>query len=180
MVVQKSSPTWSDVKAKLADFDRASLQGLVKDLYVASKDNQSFLHARFGLGADVLNPYKARIHRWLWPDLRKNEEVSASKAKKAIADYKKAIGHPEGLAELMVFYCERAADFGIRLNGLRRRSGGSPPAARRGQGTNQCEAHRIPPASAGDEVLSSWSAASRCPSMYAPRWRCVLRRELQS
>ena len=111
MVVQKTSPTWSDVKAKLADFDRASLQGLVKDLYGVSKDNQDFLHARFGLGADVLKPYKRRMDRWLWPDVLKNQDVSASKAKKAIADYKKAIGRPEGLAELMVFYCERASDF---------------------------------------------------------------------
>ena len=30
---------------------------------------------------------------------------------KAIADYKKASGRPEGLAELMVFFCERAAGF---------------------------------------------------------------------
>ena len=110
-MIQKKSPTWTDVKAKLADFDRASLQGLVKDLYGASKDNQSFLHARFGLGADVLNPYKARIDRWLWPDLLKNQDVSASNAKKVVADYKKAIGRPEGLAELMVFYCERASNF---------------------------------------------------------------------
>jgi hypothetical protein len=32
-------------------------------------------------------------------------------AKRAISDYKKAVGDPEGLAELMVFYCERAAGF---------------------------------------------------------------------
>ena len=111
MVVQKNSPTWSDVKAKLADFDRASLQGLVKDLYGASKDNQTFLHARFGLSTDVLQPYKTKIDRWLSPDVLKNQDVSVSKAKKAITDYKKAIGRPEGLAELMVFYCERASDF---------------------------------------------------------------------
>ena len=111
MAVRKKSPTWSDVKAKLADFDRASLQGLVKDLYGASKDNQAFLHARLGLGSDVLKPYKVRIHRWVWPDLLKNQDVSASKAKKVITDYKKSIGRPEGLAELMVFYCERASDF---------------------------------------------------------------------
>src|SRR6202158_4434147 len=29
----------------------------------------------------------------------------------AISDYKKALGDPEGVAELMVFYCERAAGF---------------------------------------------------------------------
>ena len=38
----KSTPSWSDVKTKLADFDRAGLMGLVQDLYAASKDNQAF------------------------------------------------------------------------------------------------------------------------------------------
>ena len=60
---------------------------------------------------DVLKPYKAAIDRWLWPDVFKNQDTSVAKAKKAISDYKKAIGRPEGLAELMVFYCERAAGF---------------------------------------------------------------------
>ncbi|QJY32906.1 hypothetical protein E4O93_22720 [Diaphorobacter sp. DS2] len=107
----KSTPSWSDVKTKLADFDRAGLMGLVQDLYAASKDNQAFLHARFGLGEDVLKPYKAAIDRWLWPDVFKNQDTSVAKAKKAISDYKKAVGQPDGLAELMVFYCERAAGF---------------------------------------------------------------------
>ena len=107
----KSRPTWSDVKTKLADFDRAGLLGLTQDMYAASKDNQTFLHAHFGLGSDVLKPYKATIERWLWPDVFKNQDTSVAKAKKAIADYKKAIGQPEGLAELMVFYCEQAIGF---------------------------------------------------------------------
>ena len=34
----KSTPSWSDVKANLTDFDRAGLPGLVQDLYAASKD----------------------------------------------------------------------------------------------------------------------------------------------
>ena len=50
----KSQPTWTDVKAKLADFDRAALLGLIQSLYTANKDNQTFLHTRFGLGEDVL------------------------------------------------------------------------------------------------------------------------------
>jgi hypothetical protein len=40
-----------------------------------------------------------------------NQSTSVSTARKAIADYKKATGQPEGLAELMVFFCERAAGF---------------------------------------------------------------------
>ena len=108
----KSQPTWSDVKARLADLDRAGLIGLVQDLYAASKDNQAFLHARFGLGDDVLQPYKATIDRWLWPDVFRNQDTSVAKAKKAVADYKKAAGQPEDLAELMVYFCERAVGFG--------------------------------------------------------------------
>jgi len=111
MAIKKKAPGWSDVKNKLANFDRSGLIGLVQDLYAASKDNQAFLHARFTLGDDVLKPYKATIDRWLWPDVFKNQDISVAKAKKAISDYKKAIGQSEGLAELMVFYCERAAGF---------------------------------------------------------------------
>ena len=107
----KSEPTWSNVKAKLADFDRGGLLGLVQDLYAASKDNRNFLHARFGLGGDVLEPYRLTIDRWLWPDVRKNQDTSIVKAKKAISDYQRAVGQPGGTAELMVFFCERAAGF---------------------------------------------------------------------
>ena len=111
MDTKKKTTSWNDVKAKLTDFDRAGLLGLIQHLYAASKDNQAFLHARFALGGDVLKPYKLTIDRWLWPDVFKNQDTSVAKAKKALADYKKAIGTPEGLAELMVFYCERASGF---------------------------------------------------------------------
>jgi hypothetical protein len=83
----------------------------VQDLYAVSKDNQAFLHARLGLGPDQLKPYKESISRWISPDLMRNQPVSVSKAKKAIVDYRKAIGRPEGLVELSLFYCEEAFDF---------------------------------------------------------------------
>jgi len=112
MTVPKTTkPTWNDVRGSLAGLDRAGLMGLIQDLYAAAKDNQAFLHARFSLSDDVLKPYKAAIDRSLWPDMFKNQSTSVAKAKKAISDYKKAIGQPRDLAELMVFYCERAAGF---------------------------------------------------------------------
>ena len=46
----------------------------------------------------------------LSPNARLHWRVVA-KAKKALADYKKAIGRPEGLAELSVYYCEEAFTF---------------------------------------------------------------------
>jgi hypothetical protein len=108
---KNTSPTWSDVKTALMDFDRAGLRGLVQDLYTASKDNQAFLHARLGLGHDQLQPFKESISRWISPDLMKSQPVSVSKAKKAIAGYKIAIGRPDGMAELTIFYCEEAFGF---------------------------------------------------------------------
>jgi hypothetical protein len=107
----KSEPKWTDVKAKLASFDRTGLLALVQDLYAAHKDNQTFLHTRFGLVEDVLGTYKETIDRWLYPDIFRRQDTSVSKAKQAIADYKKAVGDPAGVAELMVFFCERGVKF---------------------------------------------------------------------
>jgi hypothetical protein len=106
-----SQATWTDVKAQLSSFDRRGLLRLIQDLYVAHKDNQTFLHARFGLGQNVLQPYKKTLDRWLWPDVLRNQETSVIKAKQAISSFKKAVGDLAGLAELMVFYCECAAGF---------------------------------------------------------------------
>jgi len=39
---QTSEPTWTDVKAKLADFDRAALLGLIQSLYTAHRDIRRF------------------------------------------------------------------------------------------------------------------------------------------
>jgi hypothetical protein len=87
------------------------LIGLVQDLYTLHKDNQTFLHTRFGLGEDALKPYKETLDRWLWPDVLRNQDTSVAKAKQAISSYRKAVGEAAGLAELMVFFCERAAGF---------------------------------------------------------------------
>jgi hypothetical protein len=43
--------------------------------------------------------------------LSRGQDVSVARAKRAISDYKKALGDSEGVAELMVFYCEQAVGF---------------------------------------------------------------------
>ena len=105
------------MKAKLAGLDRIGLTGLIQDLYAADKDNQTFLHTRFGLGEDVLEPYMKTLDRWLSPDVFRNQDISVAKAKQAISDYRKAIGEPAGLAELMVMFCEKAAGFCYEFGG---------------------------------------------------------------
>ena len=111
----KAPPKWTHVRAKLASFDRARLLGLVQDLYAAHPDNRTFLHTRFGLGENILEPYKQTIDRWLWPDAFRKQDTSVAKAKQAISNYKKAVGDPAGLAELMVFYCEQSSGFASDL-----------------------------------------------------------------
>ncbi len=107
----KAQPTWSDIKARVSELDRVGLIQLIGDLYGASSDNRTFLHARFAVGADPLKPYKATISRWVCPDLFSRQSYSVAKAKKAISDYRKAVGSPQGLAELTTFYCEEACSF---------------------------------------------------------------------
>jgi hypothetical protein len=104
----KPEPTWRDVKAKLEGYDRAGLLKLLKDLYELNGANHAFLNARLSLGAAPLTPYKNTISRWIAPDVTKGQDISVVRAKRAISDYKKAVGHPRGVAELSVFYCEEA------------------------------------------------------------------------
>jgi hypothetical protein len=116
---KQAEPTWSGVKTNLANVDRAGLVGLIKDLHGLSRDNQAFLNARLGLGPDPLSPYKKTISRWISPDVIRGQDISVAKGKKAISDYKKAVGLPEGIAELSVHYCEAARDLLVLRNGRR-------------------------------------------------------------
>ena len=56
----KSKVTWSDVKeqSSLTSTGRV-YNNWFANLYVFHKDNQTFLHARFGLGENPLEAYKA-------------------------------------------------------------------------------------------------------------------------
>ena len=100
--------TWSDVKTALAQFDRTGLLALLKDMHALRPENRAFLAARLGVGSDPLTPYKRAISRWVYPDLTKGQDISVAKAKKAIAEYRKAVGRPDGMAELSIYYTEQA------------------------------------------------------------------------
>ena len=111
----KIKPTWSDVKAKVSEFDKAGLIQLVAELYGFHKDNQSFLHARFSLGPNPLNDYRKKIAVALAPDHhgKRDGKISVAEAKKAISAYSKAVGDPKGVLELRLFWCETAVQFSM-------------------------------------------------------------------
>jgi hypothetical protein len=110
----KAKPFWSDIKIRLAEFDRAGLMQLVSDLYGFSKDNQTFMHARFAFSVNALDDYKKRIRLALAPDISRHYgNPSVATAKKAISEYIKAVGDPFGIIELRVYWCEIAVGFSL-------------------------------------------------------------------
>lgn len=67
------------------------------------------LHTRFDCGDDVLAPYKKKLKRFLNPeDVRSDQDVSVSKARRLLSDYKRATGKPEQFLELKMFRSEEA------------------------------------------------------------------------
>ena len=76
-----------------------------------SGQNRDFLDARFSGTDSALPRYKKLIDEALYPDVMTSDPVSFRAAKKAIADYRKALGEPSGLAELLVYAAERGNQF---------------------------------------------------------------------
>jgi hypothetical protein len=111
--IKTKGPTWSDVKAALANLDQEQLVKLVADLYKLSNENKTFLHARFKVGDDQLGPYKKIIEECMYPDVYSNKPIQVSKAKKAISSYSKAVGDAIGETELMTFFVECGNKFTV-------------------------------------------------------------------
>ncbi|AQT67507.1 hypothetical protein STSP2_00655 [Anaerohalosphaera lusitana] len=107
MAKQNKSVKWSDVKKVLSNRDRKELLALIKDLYSLNKQNKTFVQARYSL-IDQVRPYKAIIKDCISIDL--DRPIDLAGAKKAISQYRKAVGDHEGVLELMVFYVECGND----------------------------------------------------------------------
>ena len=110
--------SWKDVRAVLNKADQKDLIKLVGDLYALRKENQDFLHARFLRDASALVPYKETIEHYISPAEPWKSPVRISLARKAISDYRKAVGDPEGLAELMLFYVECGVNFTLEFGDI--------------------------------------------------------------
>jgi hypothetical protein len=110
--------SWSDVKAKITKLDARQLVNLVADLYRLSKENQAFLHARLTVVDDPLEFYKKIVDESMYPDIQKNKPIQISRAKKAIGDYRKAVGDALGEAELMTFFVEQGNAFTLEYGDM--------------------------------------------------------------
>lgn len=106
----KSKTTWQDVKSSLIKKDNGELLKLIGDLYSLNDRNKTFIHARYSF-IDPLKPYKEIILKSLYPDPMKNKPLSLGTGRKAISEYKKAVGDPIGVLELSIYYIETGHRF---------------------------------------------------------------------
>ena len=103
--------SWKDIRSVLTKASHRDLLSLVGELYALRTENKNFLNARFVRDDNTLAPYKEIIAQYVSPAEPWKHPVKLSLARKAISDYRKAIGDPEGLAELMLFYAECGVNF---------------------------------------------------------------------
>src|SRR6266700_6112468 len=103
--------SFSSIRKAIGKHDRNALIALVGELYALSLQNRDFLDARFGTSDATLLRYKKIINDALYPDVMSSKPVSFRDAKKAIADYRKALGEACDLAELFVYAAECGNQF---------------------------------------------------------------------
>jgi hypothetical protein len=117
-MANNKKPTWNDVKAILVEKEKSELLKLIADLYSSSAENKSFIHSRYFVGGQTLEPYKGIISEALYPDVYKNKPIRLSIGKKAISDYYKATKDKAGQLELMVHYLETGNQFTIKFGDI--------------------------------------------------------------
>ena len=110
--------TWSAVKSAVIKLSHDDLLSLVADLYRLSKPNQAFLHARYADAETAMEDCKKIISDCLYPDVQRDRPLQVAKAKKAVADFCKAVAEPELHAELMVFFLEQGNAFTVEYGDI--------------------------------------------------------------
>ena len=119
-MTKEKQPTrsWRDIRAVLDKEGSKDLLKLIGALYALRKENQDFLHARYLRDGSSLVPYKETIERYISPAEPWKSPVKISLARKAISDYRKAVGDPEGLSELMLIYAECGVSFTLEFGDI--------------------------------------------------------------
>jgi hypothetical protein len=110
--------TWSAVKTVVGKLSQEELLGLVADLYRLSKPNQAFLHARYADAETAMEDCKKIISDCLYPDMQRDRPLQVAKARKAVADFCKAVAEPTRHAELMVFFLEQGNAFTVEYGDI--------------------------------------------------------------
>ena len=99
-------PTWAKIKNEIKAYDREQLLSTICDLYNLSADNKRFMATRFLNDVGSLDEYKKIIRSCINPE-PPPKDIKIREARKAINAYKKAIGRPHELLDLMLYFVEQ-------------------------------------------------------------------------
>ena len=86
--------TWATVKSAASKLSQQELLGLVGEHYRLSSQNKAFMHARFAGQGIAIEKFKAIVAECLYPDVQRDRPLQVAKAKKAVADFCKAVAGP--------------------------------------------------------------------------------------
>jgi hypothetical protein len=104
-------PSWAAVKRAFSALDQNAVLQLVQELYELSSTNKDLFHARLHLGGDPIQKYRQIIDKCMYPNADRGHPIQIAKAKKAIGEYRKAVGDPRGQIDLMLHFVERGNQF---------------------------------------------------------------------
>ena len=110
--------TWSAVKSAASKLSQKELLGLIGELYRLSSQNKAFLHARFADQSIAMDEFKTIVSECLNPDVSRDRPLQVAKAKKAVADFCKAVADPIAHADLMVFFLEQGNAFTLEYGDI--------------------------------------------------------------
>jgi|LauGreDrversion4_2_1035121.scaffolds.fasta_scaffold18276_5 hypothetical protein len=110
--------TWSAVKSAASKLSQKELLGLIGELYRLSSQNKAFLHARFADQSIAMDEFKTIVSECLNPDVSRDRPLQVAKAKKAVADFCKAVADPITHADLMVFFLEQGNAFTLEYGDI--------------------------------------------------------------
>ena len=152
--------TWSTVKAAASELIQKEQLSLVEELYRLSKSNQSFLHARFTDRDAAMEECKKIVSECLYPDVQRDRPLQVAKARKAVADFCKAVADPAAHADLMVFFLEQGNAFTLEYGDID--AGFYSALVTMAQGSLEVRQNSVP-----ETVLAS-PAVPEAPGCHAP------------
>lgn len=103
-----SSPTWSQIKARLSHLGKDDLLNIIKDLYQLNTDNKVFLVSRLIIDQPEIlaEPYKRAIRREFNPE-RGFPRLNLQAARKTLTSFKKASADYRAILDMLVYYVEQ-------------------------------------------------------------------------
>lgn len=106
---------WKMLRSSLQEQSKPDLLSLVKDLYELRRENRTFLEVRFLSDQDSMEALRRRIAEALSPDPFSSRDLSLRAGREAIRDYRRAVGDPQGMVDLMLLYVESGTEYSSDL-----------------------------------------------------------------